>query len=367
MLKKVDIENFKSIRKQSIELKKLNVLVGQNGAGKSNFISLFKFIERLVDQQLSDYIFKSGGINHFLFNGFETSEYLEVHLELGHSESSQSNVYGLKLLSNGEDYRISEEYVGYWNKEEYTDPICGYFSESTRKESIIKSLNTPVADYVRSYLRDLKVYHFHDTSDNSSLKLPQALEDVYTFRSEAENLAPFLFWLKNEHYDHYFRVVESIKLVYPQFNDFELAESPTAQGKMVLRWSEKGTNNVFTVKQISDGTLRFICLATLLSTPQSSAIPGTIILDEPELGLHPFAIHVLAELIKKASLQRQIILATQSVTLINYFHPDDLLIVERKDDGETVFVRKEADSLEAWLEDYTLGELWESNLLGGRP
>ena len=106
-------------------------------------------------------------------------------------------------------------------------------AESPRKESLIKFLC--VASYVQFYLRDLKVYHFHDTSDNSSLKLPQAFEDVYTFKSEAENLAPFLFWLKNEHYDYYFRIVESVKLVYPQFNDFELAESPTAQGKIVLR------------------------------------------------------------------------------------------------------------------------------------
>jgi predicted ATPase len=200
------------------------------------------------------------------------------------------------------------------------------------------------------------------------LKIPQEIDDVYFLKNEAENIAPFLLYLKNNDINIYNKIVEVTRLVYPVFNDFELQESPTSKGKIVLRWTEKGSNNIFNIKQISDGTIRFICLATLLMQPKESKfIPNTIILDEPELGLHPFAIHVLSELIKKASLYRQIFIATQSVTLINHFEPEDLLIAKRNEDGETIFQKKTSEDLKEWLEDYTLGELWENNFIGGRP
>jgi predicted ATPase len=191
---------------------------------------------------------------------------------------------------------------------------------------------------------------------------------VYFFKNEAENLAPFLYYLKDKDFNTYSRIIDSIRLIYPKFSDFELKESPTAKGKIILRWTEKGNEHIFNVKQISDGTLRFMCLATLLLQPKGSdKVPGTILLDEPELGLHPFAIHILAELIKKSSLDRQIIMATQSVTLINHFEPADLLITERDDEGATIFNRKTNEELEEWLQEFTLGEIWETNLIGGRP
>ena len=200
------------------------------------------------------------------------------------------------------------------------------------------------------------------------MKIPQNIDDVYYLKNEAENIAPFLLYLKNNDINTYTKILEVTQLVYPVLKDFELKESPTSKGKIILRWTEKGSNNIFSVKQISDGTIRFICLATLLLQPEDSPfVPDTIILDEPELGLHPFAIHVLSELIKKAAMFRQIILATQSVTLINHFEPEDLLIAERNENGETFFQRKSSEDLKEWLEDFTLGELWENNFIGGRP
>src|SRR3972149_8977518 len=365
MLKNIKIENFKSIKDQNIDLKNLNVLIGQNGAGKSNFISLFKFLERLVEQQLLDYIFNLGGINNFLFNGFENSEFIKIFLEFSPNPNA-SNVYNFNIKSSGEDYIFSEEYIGFWNKS-YNDPFK-YDITGNRKEAELKTYKDragngqSIAKYVCDFLKDLKVFHFHDTSDNASLKVPQDIDDVYFFKNEAENIAPFLLNLKNTDSNTYNLILEVVRLVYPVFNDFELQESPTSKGKIVLRWTEKGSNNIFSVKQISDGTIRFICLATLLLQPEKSIyVPDTLILDEPELGLHPFAIHVLTELIKKAAIKRQIIIATQSVTLVNHFEPEDLLIAERNENGETVFKRKSNDSLKEWLEDYTIGELWENN------
>jgi predicted ATPase len=372
MIKRLDIQNFKSIRQQTLELGSLNVLIGQNGAGKSNFISLLRFLERVASQQLSKYVFDCGGINSLLFNGGEQSSVLKIEVNFDFSQRTIGEdkyvQYDLEIASNGYDYRIEKEFVGFLSNGSYKKEEV-FPSKLWDQESLLKlGSSDSLPELIKVNLMELRAYHFHDTSANAKIKLPQPIEDIYRFKTEAENLAPFLFFLKKHHFKDYLRIGELVRLVYPQFNDFQLEESPTAKDMIVLRWTEKGTDNVFTAKQISDGTLRFICLATLLSISiQSNTVSQTILLDEPELGLHPFAINILAELIKKASMHRQIIVATQSVTLINHFQPEDLVIVERTANGETTFNRKNASDLKEWLDDFTLGELWENNFLGGRP
>lgn len=371
MIKRLEIRNFKSIRQQTLDLGSLNVLIGQNGAGKSNFISVLRFLERVADQQLSRYVFDLGGVGSLLFNGGEYSSNLKMLVHFGQEIENDKNLsYAIEIATNGYNYRIEDEFIITDSNKKLRFDVDKFFPiRLTEEESHLQYAEMlPDVSAVRKTLMGLIAYHFHDTSTNAGLKLPQAIDDIYRFKTEGENLAPFLFFLKNHHFDNYLRIVELVRLVYPQFRDFELEESPTAKNMILLRWSEKGTDNVFSAKQISDGTLRFICLATLLSIPaQSNAVPSTILLDEPELGLHPYAINVLAELIKKASLSRQVIIATQSVTLINHFQPEDLIVVEREDNGETTFRKKDAESLKEWIEDFTLGELWENNFLGGRP
>jgi len=380
MLKTIHIENFKSIQKLQLPLEPLNILIGPNGAGKSNFISLFKLLEKLMNGQLTDYIFQSGGINALLFNGFEVSEYFQVGLELGESENI-SNTYSFIIGSDRERHFFKSEKVGFWNKKGYAKPLESEISLITNNgkneaaishwrelQSRFSPQSLSVAPHVESYLETLKGFHFHDTRDHAQMKLPQSIDDVYFFKNEAENLAPFLMHLQAHHYDVYYQIVEVVRLIYPQFHDFELEESPFAKGKVVLRWRESSSGQIFHARQISDGTLRFTCLATLLLQPKgTNYVPPTILLDEPELGLHPFAIHILADLIHKAAQNRQVIIATQSVSLINYFTPNDLIVVERDANGASNFSRKKDEDFEQWLEDYSLGQLWENNFLGGRP
>ncbi len=370
MIKNIHIENFKSIQNQDIELRELNVLIGQNGAGKSNFISLFKFLERLSEQQLSTYMFLSGGIEAFLFGGFEKSSHLRIKLEFG-SSVYESNIYDFSIEGSADIYRFENEIKGFWNKLEYPKQPYTNNIGSNKQEAQLKTLannKDNICRYIYDYMKSWKVYHFHDTSENSRMKQLQDIDDNIVLKNEGDNIASFLYFLKNNYYKHYTNIVENVRLVYPIFHDFYLEESRNAKGKIMLMWTEKGSDHVYMPRQISDGTLRFICLATLLSQPSDLInSPRTIVLDEPELGLHPFAIHVLSELIKKVSIRKQIILATQSITLINHFVPEDLLITERTKDGKTEFNRKTNEEFESWLEDYTLGQLWESNFMGGRP
>ena len=373
MITNLRLKNFKSIQDQAIELRPLNLLIGPNGSGKSNFISAFRFLEQLIEQRLQEYIFSRGGINDFLYNGFEESRFIELYIELAASPSSSDcNVYTVRLTTDGEAFAIQHEAVGYWQKT-YTRPYWNSLTEKAVDEAKLKSVvhqgpEDRKARYVYRYLSDLRLFHFHDTSENARVKLPQAIDDVYFYHSEAENLAPLLLHFQENYFHFYQKIVEVVRLIYPPFQDFVLEESPRARGKVVLRWREKQSQQIFSARQISDGTLRFICLAFLLiQPPDTPFVPSTIILDEPELGLHPSALRILSELVQEAALHKQIIIATQSVGLINYFQPEDLLVADRYRNGTSVFKRLKDEDYRQWLEDYSLGQLWESNFFGGRP
>lgn len=218
---------------------------------------------------------------------------------------------------------------------------------------------------VLSLLQGCRIYHFHDTSRTAPVKQSGSTADNLMLRSDAANLAALLTKLKTSGIDQdavaYRRIVSVVNQVAPFFDDFVLV--PDGHDSIRLRWREINTEGVFSAHQMSDGTLRFICLATLLLSP---ALPRLVVLDEPELGLHPSAIVQLAELLRSASTRSQVLVATQSVTLLNQFEPDDLVIVERSDAG-TVLRRLNSESLEAWLAEYSIGELWEKNIIGGRP
>ncbi len=374
MISNVQITNFKSIQQQTIELRGLNVLIGQNGAGKSNFISLFRFLERLSEKELQSFVFQGGGIEDYLYNGFETSQEIAVGLEFPlPNHNAESNLYKFRIESNGEQFRFAEEKVGFWKQAVYPSPYWQQIGHAGDGEANLKRTATTaeqsrVAAYVYRYLTDLRLFHFHDTSDNAKTKLPQPIEDVYHFKSEGDNLAPFLLYFRDHHPQEYFRIVETVRLIYPLFQDFVLEENPYAKGKVLLRWRESASGQVFSANQMSDGTLRFVCLATLLiQPPNTNFVPNTIVLDEPELGLHPFAIEVLADLLYKATRSKQVVVATQSTNLVNFCQPADMIVVERNSEGASTFRRLDDQNLQEWLEDYSLGQLWERNLLGGRP
>jgi predicted ATPase len=210
---------------------------------------------------------------------------------------------------------------------------------------------------------DFAIFHFSDTSDSAACKRLCDIDDNRVLRSDAANLAAFLYWIQQIHPTNYRRIVEHIRAVAPFFEDFTLAPSRHNPGKIKLEWKQRGSDAYFDAYSLSDGTLRFICLCVLLLQPEP---PALIILDEPELGLHPAAIHLLAEMVEAASRQGQVLLATQSVTLLDHFAPSSVIVAEH-DGRQSMFRRLSPEDLSQWLEDFSLGELWEKNVIGGRP
>lgn len=356
-LKTIEIEGYTSIRSATVELGKLNVLVGANGAGKSNFIRALEMLGRIVEERLGFFVGLNGGASALSHRG-EPSRYIRLRL------NAPPNAYEAVLVpASGDDFIFEREVV------EFHDPQherpWNQMIGSGQRETRLSESREPVATYVRELLRGCRVYHFHDTSRVAPVKQMGPTSDNIKLRDDAGNLAAVLLALRDggapADRAAYRRIIGTIRLVAPFFRDFVL--EPEHGERIRLRWTQNDSDVVFSADQMSDGTLRFVCLAALLLHPHP---PALMVLDEPELGLHPYAIVHLAELLRRASERTQVIIATQSVTLMNQFELDDLIVVERSG-GASRFVRPDAEQLQSWLAEYSLGELWEKNLIGGRP
>ena len=360
---RIQISGFKSIRKADIALRPLNVLIGPNGVGKSNFIALFRLLNQLIERRLQTHIATAGGGNAILHFGRKQTPSMRVELTF----SDAVNGY-IATLQGGDDGSMffADEEVWFHGDKKYPRPYSEGLSSGHKETRLINEQGksyTKIADYVIRALRSWRIYHFHDTSPEAKVKQPTELHDNRVLKGDASNLAAFLYLLERQHEAHYRNIVDAVRMVAPFFDGFVLEPLELQKGMIRLEWREKGADTVFGPNALSDGTLRFICLATLLLQPH---LPTTILLDEPELGLHPFAITILAELLRGAATKTQVIASTQSVSLVNQFEPQDVVVVEREE-GQSVFHRLAEASMENWLEDYGLGDLWEKNLLGGRP
>lgn len=354
-LSRIKLQGYKSIQDCDLELKELNVLIGPNGAGKSNFIGFFKLIQQALEGNLQRFISKNGGPDSFLHFGRKKTEQLKAEVYFGK--------HGYKLsLEPTVDNRMMFAEEGFLlpGKSAWLAG-SGHFESSVEMEEFGMTTD----DLTVLKMRKWRVYHFHDTSETALVKQQGSIHDNQYVRPDARNLAAFLFRLESFHPDAYECIVKTIRLVAPFFGDFRLSPNLDNAGQIELMWFEAGEDVPFKAHYLSDGTLRFICLATLFLAPVELQ-PETIIVDEPELGLHPYAIKVLASMIRSTSKEKQVIISTQSVTLLNEFDPEDLIVTDRKS-GSSVLRRIGEDELKEWLQEYTLGELWEKNILGGRP
>jgi predicted ATPase len=355
-LKSVVVEGFTSIRSATLTLRGLNVLVGANGAGKSNFIRALSMLGRIVDGELGLFVGISGGAGALL--NADQAVARRIHLEV----QAAAGGYSAELVpAAGGTLIFNEETV--WNDVTVPKGVAslgrGHRETAlTAPEPVWESVAAPLVET----LRGCRVFHLHDTSYTAPVKGPTYIADNRSLHSNAGNLAAVMLRMRDGDPTRYRRIIQAVRLVAPFFRDFVL-EPELAVDQVRLRWLQEGSDTVFPADALSDGTLRFICLVTLLGQAE---LPGLIILDEPELGLHPFAIVQLAEMLRSVSRESQVLLATQSVTLVNQFELDDLVVVERRE-GSSVFERPDPERLADWLADYSLGELWEKNVLGGRP
>jgi predicted ATPase len=359
MITRIEIAGYKSIKFLELDLKPVNILLGANGAGKSNFISVFSLIRNIYTKSFQNYVQKKGGADSLLHFGRKNTSEIRITIDFK-TATDQENQFEVMLEAGQESLFIQATRTAYkssgeWHPREF---------ERNVSESQFADFNHSQAFYVNKRLQEFDVYHFHDSGDTSPMKLMADIHDNRRLKSDGSNLAAFLYYLKEKESKQYKRIELTVKSIAPFFDHFVLEPNRLNEQKIQLEWREKGfPDTYFNAFHLSDGTLRFICLATLLMQPNP---PATIIIDEPELGLHPVAINKLAALVRKASEKTQIILSTQSINLIDNFEPEDIIVTDRENHG-TVFKRLNSENLKAWLEEYTLGELWGQNKLGAQP
>lgn len=350
MLNRIIIDGYKSIRHLDLELKPINILIGSNGVGKTNFISFFKLINIIYEQRLHNYTMQNPAERLFHYGLKQTSE-LKGYLEFG------ANAYNVTLQprDNGSLF-IAKESSDYQGRPNIMTNI---------EESNIKDSDVYRDSWLRAYLQSYKIYHFHDTGRGAPLRNSANINDNRFLQTDGSNLPAFLYILQQNHPQTFKRIEAAIRAVMPYFGNFTLAPSMLDRSQIFLQWSDmENSDKYFDANDLSDGSIRFIALATLLLQPE---LPKIIIIDEPELGLHPSAIIRLAGMIKSvAERECQVIISTQSVDLINNFAPDDIITVDRKE-RQSSFSRLNGALLQHWLEDYSLGELWTKSIINGQP
>lgn len=360
----ITVEGFKSIRcVERLPLMPLNVLIGPNGSGKSNFVGVFSFLQAMLSGRLQETVTRAGGADRILHFGSKATPSLRIHI----SFENEVNAYEISLsASDTGTLFVQQEIVYFWNKRHYDEPYTTVLpSEKAGAEAGVGLQRGGIGKHVSDHLARWRLYHFHDTSAASPIKQTANVNDNRYLRPDGANLAAFLHLLRHKHEESYGLIRRTVQLVTPFFDDFVLQPQALNENKIRLEWRHRKSDAYFDVSSLSDGSLRFIALTTLLLQPVELR-PSVVILDEPELGLHPFAITTLASLIKQVSVETQVVLATQSPLLLDHFRPEDVLVAERVA-GQTQFTRLDGATLKTWLEDYSLGQLWEKNQFGGRP
>lgn len=360
----ITVKGFKSISSiEKMKLRPVNVVIGPNGSGKSNFIGVFSFLHAIREGRLQDYVRKAGGAEQLLHFGSKKTEEIKIHM----SFKGGINEYRLSLKPSTDDSLYPSTEIAFFRAEGYPNPYNEVLPprENGREAGISNPDLKGTADWVRTRLGQWRLYHVHDTSDTSPMRKTAQLNDNAYLRSDGSNLPAFLYLLQAKHPETYSLIRRSVQRMAPFFDDFTLSPDPLNENTIRLAWKHKNSDQYFGASALSDGTLRFITLASLLLQP-IQYLPSIILVDEPELGLHPSAITLLASMVKQASQKTQVILSTQSSLLLDHFQPEDVLVAERVDGG-TAFSRLDPDRYSSWLEDYSLGQLWEKNELGGRP
>ena len=352
-LNRVSIKGFKSIRDSSVDLGNINILIGRNGSGKSNFLYSFSLLQSILDKEFPIQLARNGA-DSMLYNGRDGTGIVRMDFDF------TCGSYGFTLEPTGDgQLELREEYRRYNGMLSSTNTSC--ILTGTHPDE-----NPDGNDANPIYLlegRPWRMYLFHDTS---RVRQGNIATDDRILEDDASNLVALLNRLRLEYPDRYRDILNTVRLVEPSISDFVLEPHGPNGERIDLRWRRDGCGDVFDASQLSDGTIRFICLTTLMLQPLELQ-PATIVIDEPELGLHPYGTVLFADMVRQVSEHVQVTVSTQSVELLNQFDVDDVILTEMTTNG-TVLRRLDGSEVESWLDDgYSLGDLWQKNLLGCGP
>jgi predicted ATPase len=365
-IKRVTLSGYKSIASLTDFCPgPITVFIGQNGAGKSNFIGFFKLLSNMLSGtgNLANFVSLCGGASALLFDGPETTPQLTAHICL--QTATGLNEYKFCLThASADTFIYTEEKFRYSAADRPTQPDWVDLGSGHRESALINAESVgKTQGTIRKLLQQLVTYQFHNTTFHAPIRNQKSDIDNHWFLEEdGRNLASVLLELKENQTAVYQKIIGILQQILPFFDDFVLINE---YGKVYLRWQEKNSRQIFTASQASDGMLRAMALVTLLCLPPVR-LPAVMFLDEPELGLHPSAIKIVCELIHGISDYCQVFVATQSADMLNEFMPEEIVVVTRNG-RQSEFRQLDPQELEEWLADYSLSDLWHRNIIGGKP
>jgi predicted ATPase len=367
MLKRIRVVGWKSIKAQTADLGPLTVVIGANGAGKSNLLSLFKLLNAMFANTpgFRNYVAQNGSADSLLHYGAKQTPVAELELTFGTDTGETTYLARWAAAARG-TLIFTEERVTF-HRTGSPQPVIVDLGAGHPETNLLASAEggNQTSEVALRLLRSCRLFHFHDTSENAASRQPCYVDANRFLYSDAGNLAAMLYLFRQQHPTAYRRITATVRQMVPDFDDFVLEPSKLNEKQILLNWTHKGRPYEFGPHQLSDGSLRFIALATLLLQPEDK-LPLLIALDEPELGLHPSALEILAGMARAASLHCQLLFATQSSPFLDHFQPEDVVVVNTQA-GTSEFQRLDGEKLKAWLANYTLGEIWEKNVVGGGP
>ena len=373
-LKSVSLQGYKSFLDATVTFGDVTVLLGANGAGKSNLVSFFRLLGFLATGALQEFVGRAGQSDSLLLGGRRTTPQLQAEVEFrgrDHTKNERTTTtYRVRLADAAPDTLIFLPERALFHRSGHPGGPRDILLGGGHRESRLwdKAREGDKTCHILSrLLSGCRSFQFHDTSPQANIRKSRYTDDAAYLRDDGGNLAPYLYAMQRFRPDCYRRIVDTIRLVFPAFGDFSLVPNENNPRYILLNWREKGRSDyLFGPHQLSDGTLRFMALATLLLQPRDK-LPGVIVLDEPELGLHPYAISIFAAMVRSAATEVQVVLATQSTRLVDEFDQNQIVVLENEPESGTKCHRLKSGDLEEWLADHSLGELWEKNHFGGRP
>ena len=368
----VRIRGFRSLADVELSnLPRAAVLIGANGSGKSNFVRFFEMMSWMLrSRRLGEFVEQYGGADDQLFGGNSVTPRIEAEIRL-RTESGRNDYRFALSHAHPDRFFFSEEAFRYSAYSYATEASWQYLDSGHREARIVEAaqsmgfpgVNTQTAAIIVRLLRNCSVHQFHNTSNSSNIKKRWDVGESNWLRSDGGNLAAVLYRLEQEDVRRYEFICRQIGRILPGFDRFAIEES---YGKVALRWKAKWMDKTFGAHLTSDGSLRFFALVTLLNLPPEM-LPDVLLLDEPELGLHPFAVSLVGAMIDSMSVDRQVIVATQSPLLVDAFDLGEIIVLNLRE-GRTEFKNLNPEDYQIWLEDgFSPGDLWRQNFLGGRP
>ena len=367
MLKRIRVSGWKSIRDQTIDMTPMNIVIGSNGAGKSNLLSLLRLVNALFARVpgFRNYVGMNGYAESLMHYGTRQTPVAELELTFK-ATTGETRYLARWAAASGGSLIFTEERVEFL-RDGAAAPLVVDLGAGHPESNLMQVADegNRTAHVALVMLRSCRLFHFHDTSENSAVRKSCPIEANRFLYPDAGNLASMLYLYKENYPSAYRRIVATVRQMVPDFADFVLEPSRLNERQIFLNWLHKGHEYEFGPHQSSDGSLRFIALATLLLQPEEN-LPLLIALDEPELGLHPAALEILAGMARAASANCQILFATQSSTFLDQFEPEEIVVVDSHS-GASEFARLSPESLEAWRDEYTMGAIWEKNVIGGGP